>query len=79
MPTSAQHCIPRASVCTLGSAARQTDRSLRKAWAVVKRKIHKKLYAALLAQWERGTSLPLQEKEFMKVYESVHQQEVRHG
>lgn len=57
----------------------QTDRNIRKVRDVVKRKIHKKLYAALLAQRERGASLTLQEKEFMKAYESVHQQEVRHG
>ena len=57
----------------------QTDRNIRKVRDVVKRKIHKKLYAALQAQRERGTSLTLQEKEFMKAYELVHQQEVRHG
>lgn len=47
----------------------QTDRNIRKVRDVVKRKIHKKLYAALQAQRERGTSLTLQEKEFMKAYE----------
>lgn len=51
----------------------QTDRNICKVRDVVRRKIHKKLYAALLAQRERGASLTLQEKEFMKAYESIHQ------
>lgn len=50
----------------------QTDRNIRKVRDVVKRKIHKKLYAALLSQRERGASLTLQEKEFMQAYESFY-------
>ena len=49
----------------------QTDRNIRKVRDVVKRKIHKKLYAALLAQQEHGASLTQQEKEFMHAYESI--------
>lgn len=49
----------------------QTDRNIRKVRDVVKRKIHKELYAALLAQQEHGASLTQQEKEFMQTYESI--------
>ena len=56
----------------------QTDRNIRKVRDVVRRRIHRKLYAALLAQRERGASLTLQEKEFMNVYEEK-QKEEWHG
>ena len=56
----------------------QTDRNVRKVRDVVKRKIHKKLYAALLAQREQGYSMTLREKEFMKLYETSHGKEARH-
>lgn len=57
----------------------QTDRNIRKVRDVVRRRIQKKLYAALLAQQKRGASLTLQEKEFMALYESMHGKKGRHG
>lgn len=57
----------------------QTDRNIRKVRDVVRRRIHKKLYAALLAQQKREASLTLQEKEFMILYESMHGKKGRHG
>lgn len=56
----------------------QTDRNVRKVRDVVKRKIHKKLYAALLAQREQGYSLTLREKQFIELYETSHGKEAQH-
>ena len=56
----------------------QTDRNIRKVRDVVRRKIHKKLYGALLAQQGQGASLTLREKEFMQMYESTHGKDTRH-
>jgi len=49
----------------------QTDRNVRKVRDVVRRKIQRKLYAALMARRQNGASMTLQEKEFMAQYESA--------
>ena len=49
----------------------QTDRNVRKVRDVVRRKIQRKLYAALVTRKQNGASMTLQEKEFMAQYESA--------
>ena len=49
----------------------QTDRNVRKVRDVVRRKIQRKLYTALMARRQNGASMTLQEKEFMAQYESA--------
>jgi len=48
----------------------QTDRNVRKVRDVVRRKIQRKLYAALVTRKQNGASMTLQEKEFLAQYES---------
>jgi len=49
----------------------QTDRNVRKVRDVVRRKIQRKLYAALVTRKQNGVSMTLQEKEFLTQYESA--------
>ena len=62
----------------LAELREQTDRNIRKVRDVVKRKIHKNLYAALLVQRKQGAALTLQEKEFMQLYESTYRKDTQH-